>query len=153
MMALSVMPDWATMIALGVKTVECRSWQTSRRGDILICSTARRVDGFPSGHALCVVTVDDVEPFGREHVRGAVMEGLRAPKGSYAWVLSNARLVEPFPVRGRQGLFTVPNDSVRIVGEPSEELVERLIMPICWRSRDSMADDAWEWLYEEKGWY
>ena len=42
MKALSIHPIYAMCIVTGQKTVECRSWTTSYRGDILICSTAKK---------------------------------------------------------------------------------------------------------------
>lgn len=35
----------------------------------------------------------------------------------YAWVLANPRLIEPFPVKGKLGLFDVPFDIPRAVVE------------------------------------
>ncbi len=39
MKALSIQPYYATMIALGFKWIELRSWKTDYRGWILICAS------------------------------------------------------------------------------------------------------------------
>lgn len=43
MKALSVKQPWAELIASGVKTIETRTWYTSYRGPLLICSSKRPV--------------------------------------------------------------------------------------------------------------
>lgn len=40
MKALSVQPYWATSILQKTKTVECRTWKTDYRGDLLICASS-----------------------------------------------------------------------------------------------------------------
>ena len=40
MKALSVKPPYATQILMFMKTVECRSWKTDYRGDLLICASS-----------------------------------------------------------------------------------------------------------------
>ena len=42
MLALSISPDYALEMLEGLKTTEYRSWQTKHRGDLLICSTAKK---------------------------------------------------------------------------------------------------------------
>jgi hypothetical protein len=41
MKALSVMQPWATLIALGAKHIETRSWATSHRGQLAIHASSR----------------------------------------------------------------------------------------------------------------
>lgn len=41
MKALSLWQPWASLMALGVKQNETRSWPTSHRGDLLICAAKR----------------------------------------------------------------------------------------------------------------
>lgn len=152
MKALSVSPEWGMPIALGLKTVECRNWSTEHRGELLICSSSRKVDGCVGGHALCVVNLDDIVPIGFEHLVPALLEDDEIESFSLAWLLSGARLVEPFPVRGRQRIFDVPDELVHVIGEPSAELFERYFMPLVYRAKDSEADDIWRWACSEKGW-
>jgi len=35
--ALSLWQPWASLMALGVKRIETRSWQTQHRGPLIIC--------------------------------------------------------------------------------------------------------------------
>lgn len=105
MKALSLWPEWAMTALCGRKTVEWRSWSTDYRGDVLICSSARKSAPAVCGHALCVVRLVDVVPFTDEHMEAACLDEL--PDGGYAWLLDDLRLIEPFPVKGRQRLFDV----------------------------------------------
>lgn len=132
--ALSLWQPWASLIALGAKKFETRSWKTSYRGPLLICASkknfqpeiytaeflkALRFHGFfwsldsriPFGEALCVVDLAGCLLCGLEINRASVNEHERLfgdfTPGRYAWKLENVRAIAPFPVRGRQGLFEV----------------------------------------------
>ena len=88
MKALTLLQPWASLVAMGVKEFETRSWWTSHRGELAICasaSTPRKVfqdacrgssiirdalglEGYdqgeggialPSGAVLCTVDVED----------------------------------------------------------------------------------------------
>lgn len=37
--ALSIRQPWATLVAAGLKTVECRTWKTKYRGPFLVCAS------------------------------------------------------------------------------------------------------------------
>ena len=98
MKALSIHPYYADKILYREKTIECRSWKTSYRGDILICSTAKKVEGTIPGHALCVAELVDVVPFDESHLDDACMD--EVPYDAYAWILDNFRIIKPIPVKG-----------------------------------------------------
>lgn len=69
MKALSVQPYWATSILQKTKTVECRTWKTDYRGDLLICaSSGPWWAGSIRKHALCVVELLDIVPLRRKHL-------------------------------------------------------------------------------------
>ena len=81
--ALSVKQPWASLIASGEKTIETRTWPTSYRGELLICSSAQpRIAGKPAGVAMCLcrlvacrpMTWRD-EPAARGPVRRAAEKG------------------------------------------------------------------------------
>lgn len=152
--AVSMYPEWAMMVALGMKTVECRTWSTSHRGDLLVCSSSRRSDGFVSGHALCVVDLLSVEAFGHRHMVAAGFGPHDdVPDSAMAWLLGDVRLVRPFPVKGRLHLFDVPDDSIEVVGPPSRMLVEELFFPVMHRSkRNSQAELMWLETFDGLGW-
>ena len=61
MKALSIRPDYAIDILAGNKKIEYRSWNTDYRGDLLICSTAKKIKGTIPGHALIVCQIADVK--------------------------------------------------------------------------------------------
>lgn len=92
MKALSLMQFWADYDTFEDKTVECRTWQTDYRGDLLIYASSRKMSGFISGMALCVVELTDIEPFTHFHLYDAGMEPDEMPdKPSFAWHLDNLR--------------------------------------------------------------
>ena len=84
MKALTVHPVYAMCIVGGQKTVECRTWKTSYRGPILICSSAKKFHGSIPGHALGVVDLVDVVPFKREHIKPSMEDGMIYD--AYAWI-------------------------------------------------------------------
>jgi hypothetical protein len=109
MKALSIYAPYVDAIAEGEKTVECRSWATNHRGDLLICAASKNQKDwhnfFVRGHALCVVTLADCEPFARKHRKGSYLDD--PPSGGYAWILKNVRFIKPIPIKGQQRLFEV----------------------------------------------
>ena len=118
MKAISVQNPWAHFITTGEKSIEVRSWNTEHRGDLLICSSsAPKIPGMISGCAVCIVSLDDVTPFKRKHLEAACMDEMPEPK-SYAWHLSNVRLIKPFPVKGKLNFYNVEDEQiVELVGE------------------------------------
>ena len=103
--ALSIHPYYACMIFSGDKTVECRTWDTKYRGDLLICSTAKKLKYTIPGHALCVVRLVDVVPFTKGHLKLACMEPQDWTPGLFAWLLEDVRIIKPIPLKGRLGLW------------------------------------------------
>jgi hypothetical protein len=110
MKALSIHPTFAMNIFCGLKTVECRTWKTDYRGDILICSTNKKIKGTIPGHALCVVNLKDIVPFERKHLKAACMYSNEYQDGCYAWLLDNLRFVRPVPVKGKLSLWDYDGD-------------------------------------------
>ena len=118
--ALSVKQPWASLIASGKKSIETRSWTTSYRGPILICSgqspdtaamrrfgvvPAEWEDKYPPGVALCVVSLVTVEPMTQ---RDEVAACCPRYAGAFAWRFGPiVAPVTPFSVRGQLGLFKV----------------------------------------------
>ena len=124
MKAISVQNQWAFFIACGDKTIECRSWKTEYRGDLLICSSSNpKIPGMVSGCAVCIVSLDDVTQFRRKHLEDACMDGMPEPN-SYAWHLSNVRLIKPFPVKGKLNFYNVDDNLVEIVAGADGSLTD-----------------------------
>ena len=127
MKALSIHPFFAMQIFFLEKTIENRTWTTNYRGDILICSTAKKYrDTIPS-HALCVVTLKDVVPMKREHLEAAQMYEEEYNPDSYAWILDNVRIIEPFFVKGKLSLWECDHEIKYIEGvNESEEQNDKI---------------------------
>ena len=120
MKALSIHPMYAMAIIAGDKAIECRSWKTDYRGDLLICSTNKKIHGTIPGHALGVVTLKDVVPFQKKHLKDALMMPADYRPGMYAWILGDNRMIEPVPVKGRLSLWEYTGDITYV---PFEEWV------------------------------
>lgn len=114
MKALSIKPFYATVILMGQKTVEWRSWKTDYRGDLLICaSSSPWCAGAICKNALCVGRPVDIVPFTEEHLQTAYMDEMLDGK-SYAWQLDNLRSVEPFEVKGKLSSYDVDGALVKL---------------------------------------
>lgn len=105
MKALSIRPDAALDIMLGKKVEEYRTWQTSYRGDLLICNTAKKIHGTVPGYALCVVKIYDI--IKRTGDNGSY----------YAWKIASfhkggSYWIEPIPIKGQLGLFEVDDSLI-----------------------------------------
>ncbi len=120
MKALSIHPYWACQIMAGQKTVECRTWQTDYRGDILICSTNKKYKDTIPGHALCVVTLADIVPFEKKHIEPALLDPREFKPGLYAWILKDVRIIRPIPLKGRLSLWDY-NGEIEYLEEPETD--------------------------------
>ena len=134
MKALTLTQPWATLIALGSKQYETRSWSPRYRGPLLIHAaksypryaqdfastefTLGRLPGrIPRGALIAVVDLVDVEPTRDVAGQVSALERLYGDygEGRFAWRLENVRLLhEPIPYRGALGLFTVPDGLVEV---------------------------------------
>lgn len=103
--ALTVRPDWMACYLAGIKTVECRTWQTDYRGDIILCSSAKRIRDTIPGHALMIARLDDIVPFAKKHLGPALLRPSDVPSHAYAWIFKDFRLIKPVPVKGHLGLW------------------------------------------------
>lgn len=111
---LSVRQPWASLIVMGEKTVENRTWSTPYRGTLAI-HAALRLDAddattraLPRGVILGTVSLCDV-------VRDADSEW--ALPGHWHWLLDNAVMLDaPIPFTGSLGLRTLPRRIARRIG-------------------------------------
>ncbi|PKK40290.1 hypothetical protein ABB02_00399 [Clostridiaceae bacterium JG1575] len=139
MKALSVQNPYAALIQTGEKTVEARTWNTAFRGDLLICSSASpKYPGTISGYALCIVTLEDVTPLSKKDLDAACLDEM--PEGTwYAWHLSNLRLVNPFPVKGKLNFYDVSDELIEIIDdgtltdEESSEIYTTYFAPLTYK--------------------
>lgn len=119
MRALSLKQPWASYVAIGLKTIETRTWSTKYRGKLLIVSSKTFDQNFPAervtqgiktlgldlpmGQALAIVDLIRCRPMRPEDEKLA----MTYRPDLYAWVLANIQTLVPFPVRGRLGLYEV----------------------------------------------
>ena len=105
--AISLQQPYANLVASGRKTIETRVWGTSYRGDLLICASLSGV-GEPKGLALCVVELYLIRPMTPADAAAACID--LYPRAQ-AWLTRNRRVLkQPFPVKGRLGLYEVEVD-------------------------------------------
>lgn len=112
--AISLKQPWAQMIVDGTKTIETRMWSTKYRGELLIVSSLKgdraAFDRFPKycdvmgGAALCLVDLVDCRPMVAADEAAA---RCACEPGRFAWIIENARQIEPFHVRGQLSLYDV----------------------------------------------
>lgn len=126
MKALSIHPAYVEQILQGEKTIECRSWDTLYRGDILICSTAKKRKGTISGHALCVVRLDNIVPFAEQHCKAACMQSYEFSIGMYAWMLKDIRYIKPIPIKGRLSLWNYTGEIEYLPEDMTPEELEEI---------------------------
>lgn len=101
MKALTIRNPWAMEILEGKKTIEYRTWHTKYRGDLLICSSNKRVKDCVCGCALCVAELYDI----REHMETDAATGKPFFAGEYEWLLRNIRPIVPIPLKGYVSLW------------------------------------------------
>lgn len=126
MKSLTLAPDWAMLMLMGDKTIEYRTWKTNYRGDIVICSAAKKMRGCISGHALLVAELIDIVPFEKMHMDAAAMDFMPNQNG-FAWVFDNFRLLKPVPVKGKLGLFDTNIPIDYLPDGKSEEEMDNII--------------------------
>lgn len=103
--ALTIRPDWMVCYLAGLKTVECRTWRTDYRGDVVLCSSAKRIRDTIPGCALMIARLSDVVPFAKKHLKPSMLRSDDIPPHAFAWIFENFRLIRPVPVKGRLNLW------------------------------------------------
>ena len=120
MKALSIHPYYAGMIFAKKKTVEVRTWRTDYRGDILICSTAKKIKDTIPSHALCVVRLVDCVPMKKEHIKPSLIHPADYSEDLFAWILDDVRYIKPIPVKGKLSLWNYDGD-IEYLQEPETD--------------------------------
>lgn len=130
MKALTLQPEWATLMATGEKTVECRTWQTKHRGNILFCAGAKKKRGCLYGHAFMVADLVDIVPFEKKHLKDACMASM-PDYDSFAWLFENFKVIYPFKQKGQLGLFNVDDELIKIIPDfVSDEEISKIYEPL-----------------------
>lgn len=130
MKAISILQPWATLIAVGAKRIETRSWATKYRGPLAIHASkglpkegipviavteaqrlakADRFLDLPRGVVIATCNMVDCIQIGDEFP-GTISDQEYAfgdyEYGRYAWILEDVRpLPEPVPAKGMLGLW------------------------------------------------
>lgn len=134
MKALSLTQPWATLVAIGAKKIETRSWPTGFRGqfaihaskgfpteckalcnetvfaDTLMAAGIQDWRDLPLGAILCTARLIDCTPMTETNI-SAIRSTLEYAFGDYApgrymWKLDNVKpLPEPIPYKGALGLW------------------------------------------------
>jgi len=93
------------------KSIEVRSRNTTYRGDVLVCSSAKPVlPGMMSGVTLGFVELYDVkrvEDFTAEDWAATCIPVQDRPKKGWGWMMRNPRPVVEMPVSGQLGFYDV----------------------------------------------
>jgi len=114
MRAITIHQPWAELIVRGEKDVENRSWRTHHRGPLLIHAGARADDASFAEHGVPdaaersgIIGVVELVECTQERTSRWHQEG------SWGWYLTGARrFKKPIPLKGRRGLFEVPDRKV-----------------------------------------
>ena len=135
--AISLWQPYCSLITLGLKKYETRSWKTNYRGKLLICSTAKLTKkqyqqyrkicssvelpawneiNFPCGKAIAICDLVDCIPITGSFIKVQSETEIKSGDwevGRYAWKLKNIQpITEAFAVKGKQGLFNISVDTL-----------------------------------------
>lgn len=135
MKAISIHPKYAMAIALNIKTIELRSWRTSYRGDILICTTKSGSndpsinDKYIFGHAVALATITDCIAYKPGLRRYCLVERYVYLWDQQCFMLENIRPIKPIPVRGQQRIYNTPieKDDIQFLNIDTKKDQDKLI--------------------------
>lgn len=113
MKALSVRGDYIMDIIASKKKIEYRTWKTSYRGPLLMCSTAEKVVGAAPGYAICVVNLKSIQYFPFEDL--------------YYWNIELTDVIKPIHMKGQLKLFNVDDDLIKPI---SRKEFEKEVQPL-----------------------
>ena len=134
MKAISIWQPWAYALVTRIKKIETRSWTTNHRGPLLIHAAKRfpatakdfamteRTLGrcparLPFGVIIGFVNLADIKRTEDVVQEISALERLYGnySSGRYAWITGSCKLFEsPIPFTGRQGIFNVPDEIVKL---------------------------------------
>jgi activating signal cointegrator 1 len=140
MKAISLLQPWATLVVLGIKTIETRIWGTQHRGPILIHASKGKAGNIfaleppfkkyipdfkklPFGAIIGQATITGVirvEDLGMndELINRLTMEEKAFgdySEGRYAWVLEEAiQFDKPIPARGTLSIWEFPDENFNL---------------------------------------
>lgn len=128
MKVLSIKEPFASLISLGIKKIETRSWKTNYRGEIYIHASLtmntikdkNRKDkllsllpdnyNFKQGYIICKAYLKDCIYMDEEFINKIKKEKVEYlcghyEIGRYAWVISDVKLIKEIPAKGKLGIW------------------------------------------------
>ncbi len=136
MKAISLLQPWASLVVMGVKTIETRSWATSHRGEILIHASQGKAGSIFANEPLFKKYIVDFKKldFGAIIGKAVIIDVIRIDKleysdaimnrltmeekafgdyseGRYAWILNDfEKFKNPIAARGTLSIWEYPGD-------------------------------------------
>lgn len=122
--AISIIQPWAWLIVNGYKTIENRTWLTKYRGPVYIHASQKwSIDEyFKAWSLLLSIKPRSIRlPLMSDLARGALIGVATITdcvtehdspwfSGPYGFVLADARVIEPIPMKGRLGIWRIENE-------------------------------------------
>lgn len=134
MKAVSLMQPWASLVVMGIKTIETRSWNTRHRGLLLIHASSSKAGDIFSSHPMFAKHIRDFRslPFGKIIGRVFLRDVIRfrdtdstdndLPEltleekafgdytpGRYGWMLEDpVEFEKKIIVKGMPGIWNIP---------------------------------------------
>lgn len=134
MKAISLLQPWASLVVMGIKTIETRSWGTKYRGPILIHASQGKAGSIfaeerafkkyiphfknlPFGAIIGQATITDVIRIENLNLPEELINRLTMEEkafgdyseGRYAWILSDhIQFKNPIPARGTLSIWEYP---------------------------------------------
>ncbi len=138
MKAISLLQPWATLVIMGVKTIETRSWRTEHRGNILIHASQGKAGSIfafeppfkkyipdfkklPFGAIIGQVNITTVERIKSLGMSDEIINRLTMEEkafgdytdGRYAWILKDFKKFDkPIPARGMLSIWEYPDKNI-----------------------------------------
>ena len=138
MKAISLLQPWATLVVIGVKTIETRSWGTKYRGTILIHASQGKAGSIfadelpfkkyipefnklPFGAIIGQVIITDVIRIETLEMTDELINRLTMEEkafgdyseGRYAWIMKDSKQFDkPIPTRGTLSIWEYPAENL-----------------------------------------
>jgi len=141
MKAISLLQPWASLVVMGIKTIETRNWATKHRGTILIHASKseagsifehdlpikkhiQNFEDLPFGAIIGKVDIVEVIPANQLAINDEEIDNLTFENkafGTYSekrfgWILENAvQLKLPIALRGMMNVWNVPDRIIEMM--------------------------------------
>lgn len=127
MKVISIKEPFASLIMLGIKKIETRSWKTNYRGEIYIHASLSnsKIDEerkeklfkllpsnykFNNGYIICKANLIDCIYMDESYIKKIKKDKINFlcghfEVGRYAWVLDNIEIIDKIPAKGKLGIW------------------------------------------------